>query len=280
MSQDLSAERVKALLQDPSRALELSEDQLEGALLALIALAGSMDSPRLLDKIGPVYRHAMSRLHPARRLRSYQLMADRVIAGEADARALLPFLVFDRDRPLVSAAALDYALLSPDDPEEPLAGVDFLLDVSEQGGFANGPAVLGGLLMSADRRILARLKPLVRLLSCEGIEELIQCRGRFLTAGVVEFYLDWLEQLDSVRDADAYGAVAAGLANLAISHDRGPVHDIERVIPGTPEEAVRIVQQWTFADYAALIAPRLQVLAEREEGEPVITEVMAIWNIG
>ena len=279
MTQKLSAERIKSLLEEPAQALELTDDQLEAALLALAALAGTTDRPGVRKKIEPIYRHAVSRLHPARRLRNYQIMADRVITGQATARTLLVYLACDPDPTLASAAALDYALLAPDEKTDALAGVEFLIDAWQRGGLANGPAVLGGLLLSADRRILALAKPHVRTLSCDEIEELIQIRGRFLSAALVEFYLDWLEQLDSRNDEDLFGAVAAGLANQAIHHEQEPVYDLERVIPATPDEPVRLIDQWTFADYARTIAPRLQLLAAREEGEPIIPEVMKLWGL-
>ena len=96
---------------------------------------------------------------------------------------------------------------------------------------------------------------------------------------MVEFYLEWLEQLDSQDDCDSFAAVAAGVANLAIGATDATVYDIERVIPSTTDNAVRILKQWTLPEYAATIASRLEDIAQREEGEPIIPEVMSIWGL-
>lgn len=133
--------------------------------------------------------------------------------------------------------------------------------------------------MTGDRRILALIESQCRSLSCEEIEILIKCRGSLLTLAVAEFYLEWLEELDSREDCDIFAAVAAGFANLAIGATDAIVYDIERVIPSTPDNAVRILNQWPLSDYAARIASRLQNVAEREEGEPIIPEVMSIWGL-
>ena len=279
MPENLNAEQIKQLLTAPEGAVDLSDEQLDEALHALIGLSGSMAEPTLLEQLKPLYRHAVTRLHPAMRLRNYQAMVDRVIDGAMNVRSLLPYMVCDNDRTLVSMAALDYTLLAPEE-EAPTAAAEFLVDAYQHGAFANGPAILAGLLLSGDRRLLALLAPICRTLSCEDVEEMIQCQGSFLMAAVVEFYLDWLEQLDSLVEEDVFGAVAAGLANLVLGEHDGVVYDIERVIPSTRENAVQLLEQWTLAEYAAIIAPRMQALADREQGEAIMPEVLSIWLSG
>ena len=279
MPENLNAEQIKQLLTAPEGAVDLSDEQLDEALHALIGLSGSMADPTLLEQLKPLYRHAVTRLHPAMRLRNYQAMVDRVIDGAMNVRSLLPYMVCDNDRTLVSMAALDYALLAPEE-DAPTAAAEFLVDAYQHGAFANGPAILAGLLLSGDRRLLALLAPICRTLSCEDVEEMIQCQGSFLMAAVVEFYLDWLEQLDSLVEEDVFGAVAAGLANLVLGEHDGVVYDIERVIPSTRENAVQLLEQWTLAEYAAIIAPRMQALADREQGEAIMPEVLSIWLSG
>jgi hypothetical protein len=96
---------------------------------------------------------------------------------------------------------------------------------------------------------------------------------------VVEFYLEWLEELDSTDDSDRFAAVAAGLANLAIGATDATVYDIERIIPSTPDDAVRILKQWPLSEYAPTLAARLQAVSQREVGEPIIPKVMEIWGL-
>jgi hypothetical protein len=191
----------------------------------------------------------------------------------------MPFLCCDPARTVASTAALDYVVLAPDSDENATTGALELINLYDRGSLANGLAVLGGMLMTGDRRILSLLKSHCRALSCEEVEILIKCRGSFLTLAVIEFYLEWLETLDCREDCDIFAAVAAGFANLAIGSTDGIVYDIERVIPSAPDNAVRILNQWSLSDYAATIASRLQDIAEREEGEPIIPEVMSIWGL-
>jgi len=275
---NMKEKQVSEILDKPEKALKLSDEQLDVTTMAALSLYGNTADPSLVEKLLPLYRHYVTRIHPAQRLRNYQTTVDQVIAGEGGVHALMPFVCCDPSRPVASSAALDYVVLAPSSVENETAGACELLDLYERGALANGLAVLGGLVMTGDRRILALLKSPCRALSCEEIEILIKCRGSLLTAAVVEFYLEWLEDLDSQTECDSYAAVAAGLANLAIGATDDKVYDIERVIPSTPDNAVRVLNQWPLSEYAASIASRLDELARREEGEPIMPVVMSMWG--
>jgi hypothetical protein len=275
----MSEKQINEILDSPEKALKLSDDQLDAATLAAIGLYGATANPELVEKLMLLYRHYVTRIHPAQRLRNYQESVDSVIAGKIGVQALMPFICCDPARLVASTAALDYAVLAPTNEENATAGASELLDLYDRGTLANGLAVLGGLVMTGDRRILALLEPQCRALSCEEIEILIKSRGSLLTLAVAEFYLDWLETLDSRDDCDIFAAVAAGFANLALGSTDAIVYDIERVIPSTPDNAVRILKQWPLSEYAAGIASRLRDIAGREEGEPIIPEVMSIWGL-
>ena len=275
----MTEKQVNEILDSPKMALKLNDEQLDAATLAAIELYGTTGSPDLVEKLMLLYRHYVTRIHPAQRLRNYQATVDRVIDGHNCVAALMPFVCCDPARIIASTAALDYVVLAPSDQESATAGSCELLDLYERGALANGVAVLGGLILTGDRRILALLKSVCRALSCEEIETLITCRSSFLTAGVVEFYLEWLENLDSETECDSFAAVAAGFANLAIGATDAVVHDIERVIPGTPDNAVRTLNRWPLSEYAASIAVRLEDVARREVGDPIMPEVMAMWGL-
>ena len=276
---DMNEEQINEILDSPEKALKLSDDQLDSATLAAIGLYGTTANPDLVEKLMLLYRHYVTRTHPAQRLRNYQETVDSVLAGKFGVYALMPFVCCDPARPVASTAALDYVVLAPTNEENATAGAGELLDLYDRGALANGLAVLGGILMSGDRRLLALLEAQCRALSCEEIEILIKCRGSLLTVAVVEFYLEWLEQLNSGEESDTFAAIAAGFANLAIGATEAVVYDIERIIPSTPDNAVRILNKWPLPEYAASISSRLQDIAEREEGEPIIPEVMSIWGL-
>lgn len=276
---DVSQEQINTILDSPVRALNLSDEQLDATTLAAIGHYANTADLDLVKKLMPLYRHYVTRIHPAQRLKNYQSIVDLVIEGKHGVHALMPFVCCDPARVVSSAAALDYIVLAPTDKENATAGACELLDLYVRGALANGIAVLGGLVMSSDRRILPLLKEHCRSLSCEEVEILIKCRGSYLTAAVAEFYLEWLEVLDSAADCDIYAAVAAGFANLAIGASDETVYDIERIIPSTPDNAVRVLNQWPLSEYAATIASRLEKIAQREEGEPIIPVVMSMWGL-
>lgn len=276
---EMSEKEINEVLDSPAKALKLNEEQLGAVTQAAIGLYGATANPEFVEKLLLLYRHYVTRVHPAQRFRNYQAAVDLVLAGKSGVHSLMPFICCDPARPVASAAALDYTVLAPGSEENATAGAIELLDLYDRNALANGLAVLGGLVMTGDQRILPLLESHCRALSCEEVEILIKCRGSLLTRAVVEFYLAWLEELDSGNDSEVFAAVAAGFANLAIGATDGIVYDIERVIPATTENAIRIIHQWSLADYAATIATRLQNVAEREEGEPIIPEVMSIWGL-
>lgn len=276
---DMTEKQINEVLDNPEKALKLSDEQLDVTALSAIEHYGTTANPDFVKKLMILYRHYATRIHPAQRLRNYQATVDRVLAGESGVHALMPFVCCDPARPVASTAALDYVVLAPSTEESATAGACEILDLYERGALANGLAVLGGLVMTGDRRILAMLRSHCRALSCEEIEILIKCRGSLLTAGVVEFYLEWLEDLDSRTECESYAAVAAGFANLAIGASDETVHDIERVIPSSPDNAVRIINQWPLSEYAVSITSRLEDVARREEGEPIMPVVMSMWGL-
>jgi hypothetical protein len=276
---EMNEKQVNDVLDSPEKAVELSDEQLNAATMAAIRLYGATADPDLVGKLLLLYRHYATRIHPAQRYRNYQEIVDQVIAGENGVYALMPFVCSDPARPVASTAALDYAVLAPTSEENATIAASELLDLYDRVTLANGLAVLGGLVMTGDRRILPLLKAHCRALSCDEIEILIKCRGTLLSVAVVEFYLEWLEELDSTEDYDSFAAVAAGFANLAIGATDAMVYDIERIIPSTPDDAVRILKKWPLSEYAPTLAARLQAIAQREEGEPIIPEVMEIWGL-
>ena len=276
---DMNEKQINEVLDSPEKALKLNEEQLDAVTQAAIGLYGTTANPALVEKLLLLYRHYVTRIHPAQRFRNYQTVVDLVLAGKSGVHALMPFICCDPARMVASTAALDYVVLAPANDENATTGALELLDLYDRGSLTNGLAVLGGMLMTGDRRIITLLESHCRALSCDEVEILIKCRGSLLTLAVIEFYLEWLEVLDCREECDIFAAVAAGFANLAIGSTDGLVYDIERVIPSTPDNAVRILNQWSLPEYAATIASRLHDIAEREEGEPIIPEVMSIWGL-
>lgn len=279
MSTPQISEELKTVLENPEKLRKLPKDKLDRLLHTAICLYGATGEPDLVDTLLPAYAVYQEAVHPAQRLRNYQEVVDRVIKEEVGLHALLAFLCGDSDRAIASTAAIDYAVLCPIEDDDPLVGPKEVLSLVAQNVFSNPFAVIGGLLMTGDRRVLELIAPIRPTLTCAETEQLIQSRGSMLSSALIDFYLDWLEETDSEENADVYGAVAAGFANLALTVTDQTVYEIERVFPASPENAVKVLQKWTFADYARSIEPRLRALAVKERGEPVLPQVIEAWGL-
>ena len=264
------------LRQDKTQASQ--DGQLDHAIRVAIDHYGVSADSDMVEHLLTLYRQYADQTEPEKRLATYQATVKKLTEGCAGVHVLLPFLVCDSDRTIASTAALDYAVLAPW-VNNPTEGAQVLIDMYRQGAFENGPAVLGGLLMTGDQRILNLLSPACRTLVCRDVEIMIHCRSGFLTKAMVEFYLVWLEALDSKDDCDLYGAVAAGLANLAMSSTDQTVYDIEREIPSTPDNPIRLIAQWPLSEYAASIKGRLERIALKEQGQPIMPVVMSVWGL-
>ena len=118
---NVNDEQISAILDNPEKALKLSDEQLDVTTMAAIELYGTTADPNLVKKLMPLYRHYVTRIHPAQRLRNYQLTVDRVLAGEGGVHALMPFVCCDPSRPVASSAALDYVVLAPTNAENATA---------------------------------------------------------------------------------------------------------------------------------------------------------------
>jgi hypothetical protein len=204
--------------------------------------------------------------------------AVRFVLNGSLARALVPFICLDSDPRLISKAALDYAVLRQPDPDlGEFTGPRMMLQLAspDSGQPEDRRAgVLQGLVLLGDRRLLPFLDGCWRLLGTEGRSILTSASSPHTTAGLIEFYLRWLEQTDDESD---FGGVLGTLCRLPDISADGMVYDIERAFPASLEEPpVRRLQGWTFADYYEIIRPQLGRLIKRES-EPKLTPQLALY---
>ena len=83
-----------------------------------------------------------------------------------------------------------------------------------------------------------------------------------------------------------FGVIAAKLARLPFEclegRTEGYILDIERNFPSTHfggQSGITIKAQYSIAEFAAMIRPRLQELAAREKSPKVLPTVLNIWGI-
>jgi len=134
--------------------------------------------------------------------------------GGWTAGALTPFMALDPDMEIVSTATVDYASLGSLNDDDPMTRPKDAIDMVERGVTANPAAVLGGLMALGDPRVCRLLTPLRASLSKDEVHTVTKCFSGITTKTVVDFYLDWLDELVD-RDDDVgqriFGHVVAGL---------------------------------------------------------------------
>ncbi|TLM67390.1 MAG: hypothetical protein FDZ69_04660 [Deltaproteobacteria bacterium] len=273
-----SAETFTTLLGQPERWGSLDNKTLDQLVHGVACMYGASNDDRLVDIITELYAIYREKIPSEQRLFNYEACRERVEQGEISPLGLLPFLLCDYDRQIVSSAALDFAVLQPGE-EDPMSGVNLLLEWATSEIAGNPGAIFGGLVVCGDRRVTELLKAHRESLSVAEVEEAIHCHSGMLVAGSIEFYLDWLGELDSERDASLYGAVAAGLANQVLGARDMVVRDIERSFPVGAGEPVEVKKKWPLKDYAKIIAPRLNAITARETGEPIMPHVLKVWGL-
>lgn len=203
---------------------------------------------------------------------------ERVEQGELPVWALVPYLLFDEDRQVVSTTALNVATLAAE-PDIPMSGVDLILDWVARDRPVNQGAAVGGLLVSGDRRVIGQVEKQKAKYPVPLISEMVHCHSGMIYAAVVEFYLGWLFELDSERDEALYGVVAAGLANQLMGARKNEVLEVKRTFPLRNGHVVDIVGRWPVEHYATTIQSQLEELARSEKGEPIMPVILALWGL-
>ncbi|MBW2452702.1 MAG: hypothetical protein JRF07_10160, partial [Deltaproteobacteria bacterium] len=153
------------LLDPPENLNKLNIEACNQLMDKIICFYGMTGQPDLVDKLLPAYQVFLEKVHPALRFQTYQNVVDLVIKEEIGLHGLLPFLCGDVDPTIVSSAALDYIVLCPVEQNDAMQGPNELLEMIDDHVFLNPMAVISGLLMSGDSRVLNLLVPIRKKLN-------------------------------------------------------------------------------------------------------------------
>jgi hypothetical protein len=106
--------------------------------------------------------------------------------------------------------------------------------------------------------------------------EITKAKSGFVSEGIVEF---WLDRLEEGCSESVFGSVVAAIAKMPVIAQVPFVVDMERTLPAySGEEPIRLLRKTSFTDYLEEIRPRLDDLAEKEREPQVIPEIYKIWN--
>lgn len=282
------------LLNDPAAFLAVIQNDDIGARVRALhtlddAVAcetlrhGLVNDRKALPGLAQFYRETFMQAPVERRLEIYgHVKWISAQMGGWTAGAFTPFMLLDDDIGIVSTATIDYCSLgSLFDEGDPLGRPrDAMAMVLRQLG-RNPAAILGGLLCLGDPRVCALVAPLSRQMDEHQARTFTRCSTGLTYKCVVDFYLQWLDELADRRDplSEAnFGNAAAGLTRVA-DHPNPFVIDGLRPFPvpppGEPWDVTRIARE-PFVDS---IAERLFDLEARESTPKVMPHALRAFGL-
>lgn len=284
------------LLTDPQRFMEVVQNHdnetrvrslntLDDMMACEALRHGIYNDPAKLPELAEFYRKYFLEAPVERRREIYGHVAMIVEQiGGWTAGALAPFMLLDTDLGVVSTATIDYTSVGSLLGDDPMTRPSDVVMMIEKGIPENPAAVFGGLLALGDPRVCDLIRPYRNGLNAEQITAVTKCFSGFTARCVVEFYLDWLEELVDLRDYDseaAYGNVVAGLCRLA-SQRRVPfIADGYRPFPVSaagdgPWPDLKMLRP---EEYAASIRLRLLDLERRESVPRVLPHAIRAFGL-
>ena len=263
-------------------------DRVRAVLVAMVLerlIAEGITAPshagEAAESNGYLYRATCATIPEQERLRMVKVLEQLAGQRQIHAHPLYILVSHDPSDLVVSSAALALAQLLVTTEDPVLGGVRFLAGSARQyakeGDDVRAAAVLTGLLLLGDRRVVELVGPCWRWLDQDGRRALARLPSNWVYAAVVEWLLDWLEDCEG----DEFGAVAGTLARLGIVAESKGVIDVQRTIPTWAADDGRVAQvtaQWSAEEYADQLRRRLLQLAARETRPRIMPEVIRRWS--
>lgn len=272
-------ERLSALGEDEDVWEDLDDDTLKQVILIKCIEYGMSQDGGRIPGLFALYRHAQECLDVSERLElltQFSGMTEQ--KGGQGHMGLMMFMAGDENIAVVSSAALSLSVLFDPAGKDPLAGPKFVINtlaqrasdpVSQGGG-------LGGVLLLGDKRVMPLLADVWDQLPEEAQIQMTKAKSGFVSEGIVEFWLDRLEQGCS---ESVFGSAVAAIAKMPMIAQVPFVVDVERLLPAyAGPEPMAILRKTSFEDYLEQIRPRLEVLLAEEPEPQVIPEIYKIWN--
>lgn len=275
---------VELLVAEPALWTLLDPDDLAHFCVNLCAHTAASRLPieRVKASIGALYARLLEDWSEGDRADIIRQVAASLTVGAASVEVLRLFLAAEPDPPTAATAVLDMVHLTPLIDADPLNGVVLVARLFEEME-DHRVAIVMGLLLLGDRRVLPVLHGLWERLDGKQKNDVLQARSGFGYASTVVFLL---KRLRREQDEGLFGQLAAALYRLPQETEAGPrpgeILDVERRLPSSTledEPTVILLQSWTIAEYGRMIAPELRALAQQESEPRVLPYVMAVWGI-
>lgn len=222
---------------------------------------GLIKDDSLLSHIGEFYDEIFLEAATEKRREIFMYVRDIVKQSKGKAAgAFLPFVICDPDIRIVASATIAYVTFAELINNDPMTRPRDMLGMVEQRLPRNPCACYGALLYLGDPRVCELIRPMRDSFSLEEVHTITNCSSGFLYKCVVEFHLDWLDDLmDRTDDVGQglFGRVAATLAHIVRIRNVPFVLDGLRPFPFLDTDNDYWVTRIDWDDYLPTISERL-----------------------
>lgn len=155
----------------------------------------------------------------------YEQVLSDIHANRASPECLLAFVKDEPNLKFVQRATRDYLIHRHCSLLDEFGGVKLIVELFEQNALTNPGAVFAGLLSMGDRRVNAVVRLMRNRLSMADIREFSRIHPAELHASSIEFYLDWLIELQQRKESRRFNAVCAAMKLMILHDESGSVLD-------------------------------------------------------
>ena len=272
-------ERISALGDDESSWDNLSDEELKDVVMVKCIEYGMSQDGGRIPGLFALYRHATDRLDVPERLELLTQFSAMTEGRNGQGHmGLMMFLAADPNPGVISSAALSLSVLFDPQGKGELAGPTFVVNtlVNRESDPESQGSGLGGVLLLGDRRVMPLLAEAWGRLSEDGRLEMTKAKSGFVSEGIVEF---WLDRLEEGCSEAVFGSVAAAIAKMPVITQIPFVVDMERRLPAyAGGEPITMLRKTSFEDYLEEIRPRLEALEELESDPKVLPKIYEIWE--
>lgn len=265
----------------------LNLDETEFVLEETLKCYGATFDAHMIRELFKFYRRYLGMASVARRQQLLTRMTTFISEGHQSRYvALLCFISADTDGQITSGAALDLAMVTPQDKGDPLTGPKYVAfhgcggaraKLGKPGSDDEGD-VAAGLFLLGDMRLLPLLEEVWERLTPGGRHRMIRRHSNLVSALAVEFLLRRLEADNAEEYHGELGAALHNLPEIAARMPAAYVMDIRRNFGLPPgKDPMELLGRETLAEAFARIRPRLQALIDRESEPKVLPNVLATW---
>jgi len=244
-----------------------------------ISVYGLTNNSELIKPLMRLYPRFRQECQLSTREALYEQILEGVAARTLSVNALLPFLLEENSRELVSRSALDYLHLRPVEAGDELAGATEILRFVEHDHAQNGGALLGGLVLTGEKAVhdlVLNAYPIFN--KKRWIDELARVTSGFTYSDTFELYLTWLEKLNADREDELFGSLAAGLVNTVRAHRTGEVITVKRTLGCSDDNSLEIIERVPIHRHFEQILPRLNSLRVNENPPGIMDQVIYLWR--